>query len=206
MLANIALNGLDWQLHDAGFRFVRYADDFVVLCKSQVQVQEAHALVQQHLDQLGLTLSAEKTKMTKFREGFSFLGFTITAWSVTMRAKAVEKYKAKIRELTPRHHNLDAEVVRKVNAVVRGTANYFATPFSMVGDLFRTLDRWLRMRIRCMKYKCKRISDNWRLQGKHLSKMGFEFLSERRKSRKRQLRWEGLGAQIWALFMGSPGA
>src|SRR5205085_9958954 len=115
LLANIALHSLDWQLHDAGFRFVRYADDFVVLCKSQAKVQEAHALVQQHLDRLGLALSAEKTKMTKFREGFAFLGFTITARSVTMRAKSVEKYKAKIRELTPRHHNLDREVVADVN-------------------------------------------------------------------------------------------
>jgi hypothetical protein len=77
--------------------------------------------VQQHLDGIGLTLSAEKTKMTKF------LGFDISAWSVTMRAKSVEKYKAKIRELTPRHHNLNQEVVAKVNAVIRGTANYFAT-------------------------------------------------------------------------------
>src|SRR5580658_8732130 len=72
LLANIALNGLDWQLHDAGFRFVRYADDFVVLCKSDAKVHEAHVLVQQHLDRIGLTLSAEKTKMTKFREGFAF--------------------------------------------------------------------------------------------------------------------------------------
>jgi group II intron reverse transcriptase/maturase len=141
LLANIALNGLDWQLHDAGFRFVRYADDFVVLCKSEVKVQEAHALVQQHLDRIGLTLSAEKTKMTKFREGFAFLGFTITARSVTMRAKAVEKYKTKIRELTPRHHNLDPEVVAKVNAVIRGTANYFATSFSRCRSRFRVLGR-----------------------------------------------------------------
>src|SRR5271165_3272746 len=137
LLANIALNGLDWQLHDAGFRFVRYADDFVVLCKSDAKVHEAHALVQQHLDRIGLTLSAEKTKMTKFREGFAFLGFTITARSVTMRAKSVEKYKTKIRELTPRHHNLDREVVAKVNAVIRGTANYFATSFSSCSSRFR---------------------------------------------------------------------
>jgi group II intron reverse transcriptase/maturase len=67
LLANITLNSLDWQLDDAGFRFVRYADDFVVLAKSQAQAQQAHDLVQSHLDGLGLTLSAEKTKLTKFR-------------------------------------------------------------------------------------------------------------------------------------------
>ncbi len=180
LLANIALNGLDWRLHDAGFRHVRYADDFVVLCQTETQVKEAHDLVQHHLAQIGLSLSAEKTKQTRFREGFAFLGFVISSWSVTMRPKSVEKFKTKIRELTPRHHNLDHEVVTKVNAVVRGTANYFATSFSSVCDRFRTLDRWLRMRIRCMKFKRKRKTDNWRLHGKHLANLGFVFLSEPR--------------------------
>ena len=180
LLANIALNGLDWQLHHAGFRFVRYADDFVVLCQSPTQVKEAHDLVQQHLSLIGLALNAEKTKLTRFQDGFAFLGFDITSWSAKMRSKSVEKFKTKIRELTPRHHNLDRNVVRKVNAVVRGTANYFATPFSSTGDLFRTLDRWIRMRIRCMKFKRKRRLDNWRLWQKHLANMGFVFLSDAR--------------------------
>lgn len=180
LLANIALNGLDWRLHDAGFRFVRYADDFVVLCPTQALVKEAHDLVAVHLAEIGLTLSAEKTKLTKFREGFAFLGFAISSRAVGMRSKSVEKFKAKIRELTPRHHNLDQQVVRAVNAVVRGTANYFATPFSQVKNLFRTLDGWLRMRLRAMKYKCKRRSDNWRLRRSHLVKMGFVFLCDAR--------------------------
>lgn len=178
LLANIALNSLDWRLHDAGFRFVRYADDFVVLCQSEAQVKEAHDLVQQQLNQLGLSLSAEKTKQTQFREGFAFLGFAISSWSVTMRPKSVEKLKTKIRELTRRHHNLDQEVVKQVNQVIRGTANYFATTWSSVGEQFRVLDGWIRMRIRCMKFKHKRRSDNWRLQRKHLRNLGFVFLSE----------------------------
>jgi RNA-directed DNA polymerase len=178
LLANIALNGLDWCLHNAGYHFVRYADDFVVLCRSEAQVKEAHDLVQQHLSQLGLTLSAEKTKQTHFRESFAFLGFAIWSRTVTMRPKSVEKFKTKIRELTPRHHNLDRRVVDKVNAVVRGTANYFATPFSNVRSLFRTLDRWIRMRLRCMKFKCKRTTNNWRLHGRHLARMGFVFLCD----------------------------
>jgi len=180
LLANIALNGLDWQLHNAGCRFVRYADDFVVLCKSEAKVKEAHELVQQQLTRIGLTLSAEKTKMTKFREGFAFLGFAISARAVLMRPKSVEKFKTKIRELTERHCNLDQEIVRKVNAVVRGTANYFATSFSHVGKLFRGLNGWLRMRIRAMKFKRKSRSDNWRLHRKHIRNLGFLFLSDAR--------------------------
>jgi RNA-directed DNA polymerase len=178
LLANIALNSLDWQLDDAGFRFVRYADDFVVLCESEDKVKEAHDLVQCQLTQLGLTLSPEKTKQTQFREGFAFLGFTISSWSVSMRPKSVEKFKTKIRELTLRHHNLDQDVVMKVNQVVRGTANYFATAFSDFRNLFRVLDRWLRMRIRCMKFKGKRLTDNLRLRRKHLRNLGFIALTD----------------------------
>jgi RNA-directed DNA polymerase len=178
LLANIALNSLDWKLHDAGFRFVRYADDFVVLTQHEDQAKAAHDLVQQHLTTLGLSLSAEKTKRTRFREGFAFLGFQLSSWSVVMRPKSVEKYKTKIRELTPRHFNLDHEVVRQINAVVRGTAHYFALPLATVRDQFRTLDRWLRMRIRCMKFKRKRVTDNGRLRLKHLANMGFVYLSD----------------------------
>jgi RNA-directed DNA polymerase len=178
LLANIALNNLDWRLHHAGFRFVRYADDFVVLCEFEDKVKEAHDLVQRQLTQLGLALSPEKTKQTQFRDGFAFLGFTISSWSVSMRPKSVEKFKTKIRELTVRHHNLDHHVVRKVNQVVRGTANYFATTFSDSRNLFRSLDRWIRMRIRCMKFKSKQLTDNLRLRRKHFRNMGFILLSE----------------------------
>jgi RNA-directed DNA polymerase len=177
LLANIALNGLDWRLHEHGLRFVRYADDFVVLTTSAAQIQEAHDLVQSYLTSIGLTLSAEKTKRTQFRAGFAFLGCTISSWTVTMRPKAVEKFKTKVRELTPRHHNLDAQVVTKLNQVTRATAHYFATPFSHCGDLFRTLDRWLRMRLRCMKYKRKSRADNGRFRLERFRRLGVLFLS-----------------------------
>jgi group II intron reverse transcriptase/maturase len=180
LLANIALNSLDWQLHEHGQRFVRYADDFVVLCQTETQVQEAFDLVQRQLTSLGLTLSAEKTKMNKFREGFAFLGFAISSWSVTMRPKSVEKFKTKIRDLTPRSHNLDDEVITKLNRVIRGTANYFATTYSDVGDLFRGLDRWIRMRLRCMKYKRKSRADNGRFRLRHFRRLGLLFLTDLR--------------------------
>jgi RNA-directed DNA polymerase len=180
LLANIALNSLDWHLHGGGYRFVRYADDFVVLCRTEAEVQEAFALVQRYLTSLGLTLSAEKTKTTKFREGFAFLGFDISSWSVGMRPKSVEKFKTKIRELTPRHHNLDARVIEKLNRVIRGTANYFATTFSDVGDCFRGLDRWIRMRLRCMKYKRKSRADNGRIRLERFRRLGLLFLSDLR--------------------------
>jgi len=180
LLANITLNSLDWHLQLHGQRFVRYADDFVVLCQSETQVREAFDLVQQQLTSLGLALSAEKTKMTKFREGFAFLGFDISSWSVSMRPKSVEKFKTKIRELTPRRHNLDQEVITKLNRVIRGTANYFATTFSSCGDRFRGLDRWIRMRLRCMKYKRKSRADNGRIRLRNFRRLGLLALSDLR--------------------------
>jgi group II intron reverse transcriptase/maturase len=188
LLANIALNVLDWHLHEHGFRFVRYADDFVVLCESESQAKEALGLVERWLsDRLGLTLSPEKTKVTRFHEGFCFLGFDIKSRFVRMRAKSVENFKTKVREMTRRSHNLDAAMIERLNRVIRGTANYFATPWSHCGDMYRSLDRWIRMRLRCMKSKRKSKVDNYRLRLQHLRRMGLLSLSELRPQRVRGL-------------------
>jgi group II intron reverse transcriptase/maturase len=181
LLANIALNVLDWHLHDHGFRFVRYADDFVVLCRSESDAKEALALVEHLLaDRLGLSLSPQKTKVTRFHGGFSFLGFDIKSRFVRMRAKSMENFKTKVRRITRRSHNLDAEMIVQLNRVIRGTANYFATPWSHCGDAYRSLDRWIRMRLRCMKFKRKSQVDNVRIRLKHFKRMGLLSLIELR--------------------------
>jgi group II intron reverse transcriptase/maturase len=178
LLANIALNFLDWHLDELGFRFVRYADDFVVLCRTERRAKEARQAVERFLESLGLTLSAEKTRVTTFRQGFAFLGFDVTSHSATMRAKSVEKFKTRIRELTIRSHNLDARRVEKLNAVIRGTARYFATRFATCVLQFRTLDGWLRMRLRCLRLKRKTRTANYRITVKHMRRLGCEFLSD----------------------------
>ena len=180
LLANIALNFLDWHLDEMGYRFVRYADDFVVLCRTEHQAKEAHQAVQLFVEQLGLTLSPEKTHVTTFRKGFSFVGFDVTSNSVKMRAKSVEKYKNRIRELTIRNHNLDSKQVEKINSVVRGVARFFGTSFSTCTQQFGELDRWFRMRLRCMRTKRKRRTDNCRIKIKHLRRRGCTFLNDYR--------------------------
>ncbi len=203
LLANIALNVLDWHLHERGFRFVRYADDFVVLCRTEHEAKEALTLVQRLLeDRLGLQLSPEKTRVTRFHEGFSFLGFDIKSRFVRMRAKSLENFKTKVRDLTRRSHNLDAEVIKKLNRVIRGTANYFATPWSHCGDAYRSLDRWIRMRLRCMKTKRKSKVDNSRIRLKHLRRMGLLSLSDLRLACIERSR----GSHDWAISTGPPGA
>jgi RNA-directed DNA polymerase len=179
LLANIALNFLDWHLHERRYSFVRYADDFVVLCRSAQRAREARSQVESFLkDELGLTLSSAKTKVTTFREGFNFLGFELKSHRCRMRTKAVENFKNKVREETERKRNLDAQVVEKLNGLVRGVVNYFGTDFARCQDQFRRLDRWYRMRLRCMKYKRKSARDNGRLRNARLRRMGLVFLEE----------------------------
>jgi RNA-directed DNA polymerase len=180
LLANIVLNHLDWQLHAAGYHFVRYADDFVVLCQTHQQAQEALALVSRVLtDELGLQLSPEKTKITSYGKGYDFLGFHLSSRSRRMRDKSVLKFKAKVRELTERHRNLDSEVIKKLNQVIRGTANYFATTFSTCRWSFQKLDSWIRMRLRAMKLKRKNYNDNQKLRvGYFRRKLGLLTLEE----------------------------
>jgi RNA-directed DNA polymerase len=173
LLANIVLNQLDWRLEKAGYRFVRYADDFVVACKNRKQAEAALDLVEEIMTDLGLALSPEKTKIASYGKGYEFLGFRLSSKSRTMRKKSLEKFKTKIRELTRRCHNLDARAIEKLNQVIRGTANYFATNFSTCIKLYQKLDKWIRMRVRCMKFKRKSELDNYRLrQGSFDKKLG----------------------------------
>ncbi len=173
LLANIVLNQLDWQLHERGFNFVRYADDFVVICQSQAQAEEALHFVQQVLATLGLQLSAAKTRISTFRQGYSFLGFVLASHARRMRPKSLQKFKDKVRKLTVRHHNFEpAVIIAKLNRVLQGTSRYFATSFSTCRWLFQKLDAWIRMRLRCMKFKRKRATDNYKLRNRTFHKLG----------------------------------
>ena len=173
LLANIVLNHLDWQLDHAGYRFVRYADDFVVICSTPDQAKEALAFVQHVLEQrLQLRLSPEKTKVTSYGKGYSFLGFVLSSRSRRMRPKSLKKFKDKVRELTCRKHNLDAALVDDLNRVIRGTAQYFATRFFTGRKTFNRLDSWIRMRLRCMKTKKKSTCDHLKLHNKVFDRLG----------------------------------
>jgi group II intron reverse transcriptase/maturase len=172
LLANIVLNHLDWQLHQYGYQFVRYADDFVVICRSKLQAESALNLVQQVLATLGLQLSAEKTRISTFGKGYSFLGFVLSAHSRQMRPKSLQKFKDKVRKLTLRHYNFEAQVIEKLNRVLKGTSYYFATSFATCRWLFQKLDSWIRMRLRCMKFKRKWATDNYKLRNRTFHKLG----------------------------------
>lgn len=185
ILANIALNHLDWFLEENGYHFVRYADDFLVMCKTKPEAERALEIIQSFLTEMGLETSPQKTKICHYSEGFNFLGFTIKACSIQMRIKSREKFENKIREITTRSHNLDKEVIEKLNRVIRGTVNYFGTTFSTMKSVFRELDRWIRRRIRCMKYKRINKIDNHYLLNKHIKQMGLLSCYDLNKTRLR---------------------
>lgn len=173
LIANITLNKLDWELDAQGYRFVRYADDFVVLCTDQAQAESALQAVIETLARLGLTLSPEKTKITTFAKGYAFLGFNLSSRSRTMREKSERKFKDKVRQLTRRKHNFEpAKVIDPLNRVIRGTANYFGTDFGTHHETFRRLDKWIRMRLRCMKFKRKSHRDNCRMKKRSFRRLG----------------------------------
>lgn len=172
LLANIVLNHLDWELDKLGYRLARYADDFVVVCQTNAQAEEARTEVTRILNQLGLQLSAEKTRITTYGKGYSFLGFVISSRSKRMRPKSQDKLEDRVRELTRRSRNLDAEVIVKLNQVIRGAANYFATHWSTNRWLFRHLDAWIRRRLRCMKYKRFSYHHNRRMRRKQFERLG----------------------------------
>jgi hypothetical protein len=172
LLANIVLNHLDWQLHQRGLRFVRYADDFVVLTQTQAQAEEARTQVASVLGQLGLSLSPEKTRVTTYGKGYSFLGFILSSTSRRMRPKSVEKFREKVRDLTQRKLNFDATVLNQLNRVIRGTAQYFAVHWSTQAAFLRDLDSWIRMRLRAQRQKRKRKTDNYRLPNAVFTKLG----------------------------------
>jgi len=172
LLANIVLNHLDWRLHARGSRFVRYADDFVVLCQTPAEAEEALTLVTQTLGELGLSLSAEKTRITTYDKGYSFLGFVLSSRSRRMRDKSQRKFQDKVRALTVRSRNLDAQLIVKLNQVIRGTAGYFVTRWFTARHVLRQLDSWIRRRLRCMKYKRFSYLDNRRWRVKQAQRLG----------------------------------
>jgi RNA-directed DNA polymerase len=173
LLANIVLNRFDHELDKQGYKFVRYADDFIILCKTKDQAKEALSFAKSILEeQMELELSLEKTKICHLKDGFDFLGFHFSLNGLSIREKSKEKFKNAVREITMRSRNLDAKVIEKLNQVIRGTVNYFAHPLSTIKVQLTKMDYWIRKRLRCMKYKRISKCDNWKMKVKYIRRLG----------------------------------
>ena len=147
VLANLYLNPLDHHMAAAGYEMVRYADDFVILCRSQDEAEKALALVQQWVTDAGLTLHPDKTHIVDARsKSFSFLGYSFRGNYVYPRKKSLEKFKLRIRELTPRKSGQSLhKTIHAINQVLRGWFHYFRHCYWRV---FKAFDGMIRRRLR----------------------------------------------------------
>jgi len=153
LLANLYLDELDHIMAQAGYAMVRYADDFVIFCRSQAAAEQALALVQQHVVARGLTLHPTKTRLVDAsqRGGFDFLGYHFERQMRWPRRKSLDKFKNTVRELTPRKsgHSLP-ETISQLNRMLLGWFGYFKHSHYTT---FGPLDGWLRMRLRSILRK-----------------------------------------------------
>jgi group II intron reverse transcriptase/maturase len=176
-LSNLVLDDLDKAVESKGWRHVRYADDFVVLCISRQEAQEALAYIKEVLGALKLSLHQTKTRLTDFQQGFEFLGFHFRYHRLGVRPKSIERFKDKLRTLTRRQQGRNVEaVIAEVSPVVRGWAQYFGC--AEVAALFKQLDGWIRMRIRSFRFKRRCRKDNHRLRNQRLKKWGLLSLQD----------------------------
>jgi RNA-directed DNA polymerase len=152
LLANIYLNPLDHRLAAAGFAMVRYADDFVILCKTREDAEAALALVQRWVEENELTLHPTKTKIVDVRtEGFDFLGYHFQGALRLPREKSLKKFKAAVREKTKRTNGQCMPAVcARLSSQLQGWFTYFRHCYYTV---FRTLDGWIRGRLRSILRK-----------------------------------------------------
>jgi len=154
LLANIYLHPLDELMAARGYRMVRYADDFVVLCKSREEAAAALAEITAWVTENGLRLHPDKTHVGDCRvpgEGFEFLGYRFEAGRRWVRKKSLTRLKDRIRERTRRTRGESLErIIASLNPVLRGWFAYFkhAHPFT-----FGVLDQFIRRRLRAILRK-----------------------------------------------------
>lgn len=148
LLSNIYLNPLDHLMAGQGFAMVRYADDFVILCRTEQQAQQALGQVQQWAEQAGLRLHPVKTRIVEatLPGGFDFLGYHFERRKKWPRRKSLGKFKDAIRAQTRRTHGHSlARTIADLNRMLVGWFEYFKPSDRYT---FKRLDEWIRMRLR----------------------------------------------------------
>lgn len=184
LLANIYLNPLDHLLAVAGVQMVRYADDFVLMCRSEDEARTALDRVQTWVQENGLTLHPEKTRIVDATQpgGFDFLGYHFERGYRWPRRKALDKLKDKVRNLTPRTSGVSMDVtVSRLNEVLRGWYGYFKHSYHTT---FPSVDGYVRGRLRSILRKRARKrgrgrgTDHQRWRNHYFTALGLFSLSQ----------------------------
>jgi RNA-directed DNA polymerase len=152
LLSNIYLDPLDHLLAEKGFEMVRYADDFVILCRTAEEAAQALEIVKHWTTENGLKLHPTKTKIVDVRtDGFDFLGYHFTGTKHWPREKSLKKLKDTLRAKTKRTSGQSLPfIVTDVNQTLRGWFVYFQHSYRTT---FPSLDKWLRGRLRSILRK-----------------------------------------------------
>ena len=178
LLSNILLTPFDREMRRRGYRLTRYADDWVVTCRSRSEAKAALRVAAQILETLGVALHAKKTRVVHVKHGFEFLGYKIKRGSRQLRLapdairsgtsqgdlyayprqKSIDHFKDQIRKRTRRKAPLTTQqLIAEINPIIRGWGNYYCR--SHVRRLFHQLDGWIVRRLWSHRFK------RWRCAG-----------------------------------------
>ena len=155
LLSNIILNKLDKELEARGLNFVRYADDIIILVKSEKAANRVMASITDYIERkLGLKVNMTKTKVCK-PNGLKYLGFGFyksNKYEVIPHKESKDKFKRKLKGLTKRSESISLDKrFEKLNWLIRGWVNYFK--ISKMKSFLTKMDEWLRTRIRMIIWK-----------------------------------------------------
>jgi RNA-directed DNA polymerase len=147
LLSNIDLNPLDHLMAEHGLEMVRYADDFVILCRRPEDAARALSLVQNWTAKAGLTLHPTKTKVIDATvTAFEFLGYRFEQGKRYPRAKSLAKLKDTIRAKTKRTSGDSLKtIIADLNPTLVGWFEYFKHSYK---TMYPQIDRWIRGRLR----------------------------------------------------------
>ena len=168
LLSNIVLDDLDKELEQRGHRFARYADDFVILVKSQRAGQRVMASLTRFLQQrLKLRVNADKSRVCSTND-CAFLGFTFRGTKIRWLTRAFDEFKRRVRRLTGRSWRVSMSYrLQKLSEYVHGWMAYFG--ISEYYRPFETIDPWIRRRLRMCFWKQWRYA---RTKVRNLVKLG----------------------------------
>lgn len=150
ILSNIVLNEMDQELEKRGLTYARWADDFVILLKSERSAHRVMERITRYLEgTLKLPVNREKSKVALMREVI-FLGFRIYRHKIRVREQSIAKFKRRIHELSHRNNPKSMKtIIEELNRYLRGWANYFR--IQKFKTSFRTLDDLVRGWLRSMQ-------------------------------------------------------
>jgi RNA-directed DNA polymerase len=185
LLANILLDDLDHELEKRGHSFARYADDFVILCRSPRAASRVMEGITRFLEQkLKLIVNRAKSRVCEIAQA-AFLGFTIVKNRIRWSAKSKKRFTQRIREITRRTRGVSPRaVMEELTVFVRGAGNYYV--LGMNYREARELDGWLRRRVRLYYWK------QWgrpRTRRRNLLRLGISRAEVHQASRSRKGPW-----------------